>query len=129
MKNELLWLAEWCKKENLELVLEGECGFGRECVGVASKNDGTYPDYEWYGESYERIDNNGNVWAPGNAYHKHPCTAVLGRGEKAIKELYEWCLWFENNGFHYKIISAECTNEIELMLGRDKHHVMERSQS
>ena len=77
----IAWLRTWCKKEGLTLILEGECGFGRECVGVASMADGTYPDYEWYEDNYEeRVDMNGDVWTPGNAYHKHPCTAVLGRG-------------------------------------------------
>ena len=118
------WLEKWCSDEGLALILEGECGFFRDCVGVASLNDGTYPDYEWYDDDYERIDNNGDVWCPPNAYHKHPCTAVLGRGENAIKELYDWCLWFSRNGFHYKNVSVECNDPLALLLGRDRHHQM-----
>ncbi len=119
------WLEAWCKKEGLQLVIEGECGLGRECVGVASLNDGTYPDYVWYDDDYTaREDKNGEVWCPPNAYHKHPCTAVLGRGEKAIKELYDWCKWFSDNNFHYKNVTVKCEDPFELMLGRNHHHQM-----
>ena len=121
------WLKEWCDKEGLDLVLEGECGFGRPCVGVASKNDGTYPDYVWYDKGYtERMDQNGDVWIPKNAYHNHPCTAVLGRGDEAISQLYDWCKWFADNNFHYEDVAVECTDEIGLMMGRDHHHRMVR---
>ena len=91
-------MAVWAARNGLQLVLEGECGFGRECVGVLA--DGKYPDYEWYDAEYtERVDQNGEVWAPKDAYHKHPCVAVLGRGEPAEVQLYEWLLWFDANGF------------------------------
>lgn len=124
MKEKIEWLKDWCKKEGLTLVLEGECGFGRECVGVASENGGTYPDYEWYNDDYEREDNNGDVLIPPDAYHKHPCTAVLGRGDIAIQQLYLWCKWFDENNFHYQKTKVECTNPIGLMLGRDWQHRM-----
>lgn len=81
-------MAVWSAKNNLKLELQGECGFGRECVGVSAY--GTFPDYKWYDkETLERADKNGNVWVPENAYHKHPCVAVLGRGEIAESQLYE----------------------------------------
>ena len=35
----------------------------------------------------------------GKTYHKHPCVAVLGRGEDAESQLYEWLMWFDANGF------------------------------
>jgi hypothetical protein len=125
MKSKVTWMKEWCDKEGLGLTLEGECGFGRECVGVHSLNDETYPDYEWYDDNYEnRIDPNGEVWIPQNAYHKHPCVAVLGRSKESINQLYTWLKWFEENNFHYKQESVECKNEIELIMGRDKHHMM-----
>lgn len=91
------YLEDWCKKTGLRLELEGECGLGRPCVGVTT---GTiYPDYNWYDDDYERIDRNGDIWTPPNAYHKHPCVAVLGRGEVAESELYKWIKWFDDNGF------------------------------
>jgi hypothetical protein len=91
------WMAVWAARNGLQLILEGECGFGRECVGVSV--EGHYPDYTWDNEDYERIDPNGDVWTPPNAYHKHDCVAVLGRGEQAEAELYEWLQWFDENGF------------------------------
>ena len=92
------WMAIYCAKNNLALTVEGECGFGRECVGVLSGD--TYPDYEWSDARYNRIDDNGEVWTPKDAYHKHPCVAVLGRGEEAEDQLYQWLKWFDNNGFN-----------------------------
>ena len=38
---------------------------------------------EFYDERFYEI-------IPENAYHKHSCLAVLGRGEKAIKQLSDW---------------------------------------
>ena len=94
----LSWMATWAAVNGLKLELEGECGLGRECVGVTAGE--IYPDYEWWSkEDYERIDNNGEVWTPPDAYHKHPCVAVLGRGEEAERQLFDWLKWFDENGF------------------------------
>lgn len=128
LPEKIKWLEDWCTAEGLQLILEGECGFGRECVGVASLNDGTYPDYNWYDDDYTRIDKNGDVWTPENVYHKHPCTAVLGRGEGAVSELFIWCKWFHENGFYYEDVPVNCINSFELMLGRDHHHRMVKGQ-
>lgn len=127
--NKKEWLEGWCAREGLKLDLEGECGFGRECVGVVAvrgKDDYTFPDYEWYDDDWNRADSNGEVWRPKDAYHKHPCVAVLGRGEEAVEQLYDWCKWFEDNSFHFEDVHRECTNEVELMLGRDHHYRMAR---
>lgn len=91
------WMAVWAAKNNLQLCLEGEVGFGRPCVGVAT--EGHYPDYIWHNDNWEREDNNGEVWTPADAYHKHPCVAVLGHGEEAEAQLFEWLQWFDQNGF------------------------------
>ncbi len=91
------WMAVWCAHNNLQLKLKGECGFGRECVGASV--EGHFPDYRWYNNDFEREDANGDVWVPGDAYHKHECVAVLGRGEKAESQLYDWLKWFDDNGF------------------------------
>lgn len=92
------WMAVWAVKHHVRLDLEGECGIGRECVGIIADPSG-YPEYEWDDEQYNRIDNNGDVWSPADAYHKHPCVAVLGRGEQAESQLYDWLKWFDENGF------------------------------
>ena len=92
------WMAVWAANAGLRLELVGECGIGRECVGVEA--NGSYPDYEWSDpETWDRIDDNGKVWTPPAAYHKHPCVAVLGRGEDAEAQLYDWLRWFDEHGF------------------------------
>jgi hypothetical protein len=91
------WMATWAAKSGVQLELEGECGFGRECVGITS--EGKYPDYEWHDAKWNRADPNGKVWTPPDAYHKHPCVAVLGRGLEAETQLYDWLKWFDENGF------------------------------
>jgi len=93
----LQWMALWAAKNSLQLELKGECGFGRVCVGVLT--DGKYADYHWHDTSYERLDNNGEVWTPPDAYHKHDCVAVLGRGEPAEAQLYDWLKWFDEHKF------------------------------
>lgn len=98
----LAWMLKWATAHGVELTLAGECGFGRECVGV--HYHGNYLDYEWYDEggTYERADPNGDVWTPSDAYHKHTCVAVLGRGENAESQLYDWLKWFDTNGFVFE---------------------------
>jgi hypothetical protein len=95
--DKLKWMREWTERNGVTLELNGECGIGRECVGIIVSD--LYPDYEWYDSNWDRIDPNGEVWTPPNAYHKHPCVAVLGRGEDAEDQLYEWLRWFDDNGF------------------------------
>jgi len=95
----------------MTLGLEGECGFGRKCVGVLAE---VYPDYEWYDDNYERIDNNGKVWTPEDAYHKHPCVAVLGRGEEAEAQLFDWLQWFDTNGFKVETGKNELPDDPQL---------------
>lgn len=97
-KKKVEWMTVWCARNGVRLALEGECGFGRECVGISV--DGKYPDYFWYNEeTWERADSNGDVWQPEDAYRKQPCVAVLGRGEKAEAQLYDWLKWFSDNNF------------------------------
>lgn len=122
LQDKITWMETWCKEQGLILTLEGECGFGRECVGVLSS--GCYPDYAWYDKDYNQIDNNGEVWCPEGAYHKHPCVAVLGRSEASIEQLYEWLKWFSDNNFKYVCEIVVCNDPLELMLGRDKAHRM-----
>lgn len=89
------FLRDWAADNKVVYDPEGECGFGRECVGMRSGNhwvdlqvlDGaTYLPVE--GESLPWVD----VCAPAgvDAYHKHDCLVVLGRGPEAIHGLYQW---------------------------------------
>jgi len=86
-------IQSFANKFKLIFEEEGECGFGRECVGLT--NGHNYVDYNptndttneyiqgFYDERFYDI-------APPNAYHKHNCIAVLGRGEESIRELSDW---------------------------------------
>lgn len=86
-------IQEFADRFNLIFNEEGFCGLGRECVGLG--NGTHYVDYnpidgatfeaipEFYSEKLYDI-------VPEDAYHKHDCLAVLGRGDKAIRQLSEW---------------------------------------
>lgn len=118
-EDKITWMALWASKNRVTLDLAGSVGFGRDCVGVVSH--GTYPDYIWYDEDYNRIDPNGEVWCPENAYHKHTCVAVLGHGEKSEAQLYDWLKWFDDNGFTVEVGEVQRSrpfDPIELMLGK-----------
>lgn len=119
-KEKLDWMAQWCAKHGVALELKGECGIGRECVGITKL--GSYPDYQWYDDTtYERIDANGSVWAPQDAYHKHDCVAVLGRGEEAESQLYDWLKWFDENGFVVEtgsVVRDRPFDIVEVLLGK-----------
>lgn len=95
MENYIKNIQEFADKHNIHFEQEGECGFGRECVGLLKKKEGNYIDYNPTDSvTYDYIDDlkDDRLWdiTPENAYHKHNCLAVLGRGEKAVKELSEW---------------------------------------
>lgn len=87
-------IQEFANQHKLIFEDEGECGFGRECVGLIDKrgswvdyNPCSHPNYEPIEElNDERLDD----ITPADAYHKHDCVAVLGRGDEAIKQLSEW---------------------------------------
>lgn len=89
---------------------EGECGFGRECVGF---RDGTkWIDHNpyTYDDSYTQIKELAceDCYAPEGvrSYHKHNCLAVLGRGDEAIIGLAKWVLKMESAG-EVKIVEYE----------------------
>lgn len=116
-EEKIQWMATWAARNNAQLKLEGECGFGRECVGILV--DGNYPDFDYKDD----------IWEPADSYHKHNCVAVLGRGEEAENQLFEWLQWFENNGF--KIETGDVPKEewerlgaIALMMGKYKYAKM-----
>lgn len=122
------WMAVWAAKHGATLTVEGECGFCRECVGILVAD--VYPDYEWIDpKTYDRVDNNGKVWAPTDAYHKHPCVAVLGRGEAAEAQLYEWLKWFDAEGFKVETGSQAVDPELgalAFLMGKHRYARMVR---
>jgi len=113
------WMALWAVKNHVQLELEGECGIGRPCVGITK--DGNYPDYD------------DDVWVPENAYHKHPCVAVLGRGEEVETQLYDWIKWFDENEYTVKSNPApkeewEHLGMLALIMGKHLHVRMVKRQ-
>ena len=88
----ITWLASYAARIGARLETEGECGFGRPCVGLIRNS--VYPDYPE--DAPVPIE---------TAYHKHNCLAVLGRGEQAIADLYDWCCALEAAGFNKIAVS------------------------
>jgi hypothetical protein len=124
------WMEKYAARHNVRLQLKGHCGFGRKCVGILGQN-GCYPDYQWHKEAeyhYDRIDNNGDVWMPEDAYHKHECVAVLGRGREAESQLYEWLKWFDDNHFEINQDKTGKANldEMQIEMGEDQYSRMVR---
>lgn len=81
------------------LELDGEVGFGYECVGISRGSN--YVDFSylaWYFDEptqeakqamaalYSEIQGT----APDRAYHKHECLAVLGHDDESQLQLYTW---------------------------------------
>lgn len=126
-EEKIQWMALWASKNGVTLDLNGEVGFGRECVGITK--DGSFPDYQWHDEeTYEPL--NGEVWVPQDAYHKHDCVAVLGRGQAAEEQLYDWLKWFDDNGYSVKTEANDnigSLHPIELLLGRAFTHRLVKS--
>jgi len=128
-QDKINWMIQWAHKNKLRLELEGECGFARKCVGVVNDTVG-YPSYEWFDKkTYKRLDKNGDVWTPEDAYHNHPCVAVLGRGMDAESQLYDWLKWFEDNNFVVEtgLIQNKEFDLIEIMLGQHEYARMVKS--
>lgn len=83
---------------------EGEVGFGRECVGF--KHGDSYVDYNPLTNNYTDYvhEYDSRLVPPENtpdAYHKHDCLVVLGRGEKAVSQLARWVESLESHGEVY----------------------------
>ena len=112
-EDKIKYMKEWCGKNGLILDLEGGCGFGRECVGVTNGN--SFPDYVGYDDDYNVIWGD-EVWVPDNAYHKHPCVAVLGRDDESVDQLYQWLKWFDENGYVVSKIKNTFSHPLEAML-------------
>lgn len=102
--DEIAWLNEWARKNKCHVEFEGECGIMRECVGITTGS--LYPDTD------ASLD---EVPPPEDAYHKHDCLAVLGRGPKAERQLYEWVCNLDDAGYGVVITSRRATDMIDLL--------------
>jgi hypothetical protein len=115
--DECRYLAAWAERYGASLQLDGEVGFGRACVGVIKDN--TYPGYregeQLNAEPYWRLIHECPEAAPPegveNAYHKHDCLAVLGRGADAVHQLYLWVCHLEAQGIGIATIPRRPAHE------------------
>jgi hypothetical protein len=93
---------EFASKHKVIFEDEGECGFGRECVGFIARGDNYVAFNPTDAETYEIIEEFecDNAEAPDDveSYHKHDCMAVLGRGDEAIIGLAKWVEKLESFG-------------------------------
>ena len=101
-ETQIVYLTEWAARYRCSLQLNGQVGFGRDCVGVL-KGD-TYLDYE---DQWE-------IWKPEDAYHKHDCVAVLGHGDESLEQLYRWVKWLDENRYGVEVVYRQPTSDIDL---------------
>jgi hypothetical protein len=93
----------WAESLGCALVVKGEVGFGRNCVGIIEPNIGHYVDinpystmgdYEDWHYIFDEVDSlYPNYDTVPNAYHKHSCLSVLvieDDYDEAINQLYTW---------------------------------------
>lgn len=85
-------IQEFANRFKLIFEDEGECGFGRECVGIT--NGSHWVDYNPTDSNFEYLpefyDKRLYDIVPEKAYHKHDCLAVLGREDDSIRQLSDW---------------------------------------
>ena len=99
---QIVYLTEWAARYQCALQLNGEVGFGRDCVGILK--GGTYIDYA----------DEAGIWTPEDAYHKHDCLAVLGHGDEPLGQLYEWVKWLDEHGYGVEEVYRQPTSNIDL---------------
>ena len=95
-EEEITFLRNWAANNKAYFEDEGSVGFGRECVGIVKGDE--YPAYRHYEqvpppEYLQLVHECAEADPPDgveDAYHKHDCLAVLGRGPSAIHQLYVW---------------------------------------
>ena len=101
-ESQIVYITEWASRYRCSLQLNGQVGFGRDCVGVL-KGD-TYIDY----------GDHVGIWTPEDAYHKHYCIAVLGHGDDALAQLYEWVKWLDENQWGVEEVYRQPSSNIDL---------------
>ena len=112
--DEIEFLRQWADANRGRLELEGHIGFGRDCVGILVSTEldrEEYPSYEEYlhvdVKPYLMTVHECPTAAPPegvpDAYHKHACLAVLGRGPGATHQLYLWVKELEARGITVEV--------------------------
>lgn len=107
MQEKIAFMQEWAESQGARLELEGECGFFRECVGILV-GEGAAAQYPMWSDDYAYLEEaEPSSWQtpgaepPGSVkdyYHKASVLCVLGRGDDAINQLYDWVQSLSDNG-------------------------------
>ena len=105
----VMYLTEWAARWGATFQPVGEVGFGRECVGILHGT--SYIDYSNLWEVAPGTE----FWTPEDAYHKHECLAVLGRGDDAIGQLYAWVKWIDEHGWTVATEGRTPANDIDAL--------------
>lgn len=111
---QIVYLTEWAARYRCSLQLNGEVGFGRDCVGILK--DSHYIDTaDIKGETaYNHASEPYSWWEPEDSYHKHDCLAVLGHDDGALEQLYLWVKWLDEHGYGVEVVYREPTSNIDL---------------
>lgn len=96
-------IDRFCSETGLSFQ-HGEVGFGRPCVGILDPDSDCYLDYDAYDDP-KFVHDVAENHAPDNAYHKHPCLAVLVNGsvDDAVAELEDWMGKILGSGYEIKM--------------------------
>ena len=128
--DEMLYMHRWADEHGCSLSTKGEVGFGRPCVGV--QHGSSYLDFLYMEMDYTQYSPLPEVQAfrmesPKDAYHKHPCMAVLVHDDDydtALRQLYDWIKYCNENDWVVKVSARQTFNtpgtfgaDLELMMG------------
>ena len=126
------FLKFWAENLGCALVVKGEVGFGRDCVGIIEPNIGHYVDinpmnYEGDCEDWHYIFGEDTSLYPNDktvpdAYHKHSCLSVLvieDDYDEAINQLYTWVTDILSKGavelVKHSVVDKSEMTDIELL--------------
>jgi hypothetical protein len=90
----------WAAEQGCVLELNGEVGFGRECVGILYRTHYVDTPGSGYNEHGPFFGEQSIGGPPDDvaAYHKHDCLAVLGTDAEAVDGLLRWVEKIRANG-------------------------------
>lgn len=130
-KKILIKLENFSVKHNIKLIIDGEVGFGRKCVGFLKNL--SYVQFNPIDlQDYEPIEHLQDVrlYPPNevtDAYHKIDCLCVLVHDEnyeKALYQLYKWVVHLESLG-EVEVVSYENKAEgIQTLLSGKKGYAV-----
>jgi hypothetical protein len=108
---QIVYITEWASRFRCALQLNGQVGFGRNCVGVLQGD--TYIDTSDI-KDQEAYREGGDWWEPEDSYHKHDCLAVLGHGDESLEQLYRWVKWLDENRYGIEVVYREPSSVTDL---------------